>query len=29
MITTLAVVPLLLVFKKTSGGGADQMLVVE
>jgi DHA2 family multidrug resistance protein len=29
MIATLAVVPLLLVFKKTSGGGADQTLEVE
>jgi DHA2 family multidrug resistance protein len=29
MIATLAVIPLLLVFKKTSGGAADQMLAVE
>jgi hypothetical protein len=29
MITTLAVIPLLLVFKKTSGSGADHTLAVE
>jgi len=29
MIATLAVIPLLLVFKKTSGGGAGQTLAVE
>jgi MFS transporter, DHA2 family, multidrug resistance protein len=29
MIATLAVIPLLLVFKKTSGGGADHTLAVE
>jgi DHA2 family multidrug resistance protein len=29
MIATLAVIPLLLVFKKTSGGGADHTLVME
>jgi hypothetical protein len=29
MIATLAVIPLLLVFKKTSGGGADHALGVE
>jgi DHA2 family multidrug resistance protein len=29
MIATLTVIPLLLVFKKTSGGGADHPLAVE
>jgi hypothetical protein len=29
MIATLAVIPLLIVFKKTSGGGADHVLAVE
>jgi hypothetical protein len=29
MIATLAVIPLLLVFKKTSGGGAGHTLAVE
>jgi hypothetical protein len=29
MIATLAVIPLLIVFKKSSGGGADHAVVVE
>jgi hypothetical protein len=29
MIATLAVIPLLIVFKKTPGGGADRTVAVE